>query len=248
MKDDFIELERRRYELKAEYLLQNMKLLSQDHGLSDIPEYHHDSFLQYYKYLNSIKQTDKVLELGIGTGRHSFSIVESGCQFYGLDISMNSLMVLNAKFPTIRSVNSRMSNVDFSDNFFDVIVSCGSLGYDNLTLTMKEIARLIKPGGKLIVIDSVNNNIVYRINRYLKYRRGQISKGVIHNLPNYQFLNSLSATFSDVKIDYYGTYLYIVEILKPLIGKKSATKIGRFFESRFPSDKQAFKFVLIACK
>jgi ubiquinone/menaquinone biosynthesis C-methylase UbiE len=141
-----------------------------------------------------------------------------------------------------------MSNVDFSDNFFDVIVSCGSLGYDNLTLTMKEIARLIKPGGKLIVIDSVNNNIVYRINRYLKYRRGQISKRVIHNLPNYQFLNSLSATFFDVKIDYCGTYLYIVEILKPLIGKKSATKIGRFFESRFPSDKQAFKFVLIACK
>jgi ubiquinone/menaquinone biosynthesis C-methylase UbiE len=248
MEDNFIEVERNRYDQQVKYLLENKNLLNDDYGLKNIPLVYQDSFLEYYKQLKNIKQTDRVLELGAGTGRHSFNIIESGCEYYGLDVSKNSLQVLKTKFPKTHTVNGRMSNIDFPDKFFDVIVSCASLGYDDSTLVLKEIVRLLKPSGKLIITDSLNNNFLYRLNRYIKSRKGLISKGVLRNLPNYQFLNQLSIVFSEVKINYYGSYLFIFHILSPLIGQKFAIVIMKWFETFFPSKKNAFKFVLTAYK
>ena len=248
MENDFIDVEQNRYDQQAKYFLENKNLLNADYGLKGIPEVYWDSFLEYYKQLKTIKQTDRVLELGAGTGRHSFNIINSGCEYYGLDVSKNSLQVLKTKFPKIHTVNGRMSNIDFPNEFFDVIVSCASLGYDDRTLVLKEIIRILKPSGKLIITDSLNNNFLYRFNRYVKYRKGLITKEVLRNLPNYQFLHQLPLIFSEVKINYYGSYFFIFHISSPLIGKKSAIMIMRRCETLFPSKKNAFKFVLTARK
>ena len=147
MEDNFIEVERNRYDQQAKSLLENRNLLNDDYGLKNIPLVYQDSFLEYYKQLKTIKPTDKVLELGAGTGRHSFNVIESGCEYYGLDVSKNSLQVLKTKFPKAHTVNGRMSNIDFPDKSFDVIVSCASLGYDESTLVLKEIVDYLNHPG-----------------------------------------------------------------------------------------------------
>ena len=62
-----------------------------------------------------------------------------------------------------------MELLPFENNSFDIVCSAGSLSYgDNLTV-MNEIYRVLNQTGSFIAVDSLNNNLIYRLNRYINY-------------------------------------------------------------------------------
>jgi len=101
--------------------------------------------------------TDKVLDLGCGAGVLAEKMVEAG---YTVDAADMSLDMLNftrerlAKFPS-ESYNvfqAESEYLDIPDNTYDVITCIGVFGYmDDVDASIKELRRILKPGGTLIM-------------------------------------------------------------------------------------------------
>jgi ubiquinone/menaquinone biosynthesis C-methylase UbiE len=119
------------------------------------------------KYLESldldINENSFVLDAGSGTG-----IVTLGFQTAGfrakkcvaLDLSFNSLKVSreqfekdkNADATNIAVVQGNVLDLPFPDETFDLILTCGVLEYVSLEDGLKEFARVLKIGAKLVLI------------------------------------------------------------------------------------------------
>jgi ubiquinone/menaquinone biosynthesis C-methylase UbiE len=99
-----------------------------------------------------------VLEVGAGTGRDSFPLIEHGAKVVQLDYSVNSLQILKNLSEELR-VQSNIVGGDtfqlpFRDETFDVVFHQGLLEhfrYPQASALLKENIRVLKTGGILLV-------------------------------------------------------------------------------------------------
>jgi len=118
-------------------------------------------------YLTSLElkidENSLVLDAGSGTG-----IVTLGFQTAGfrpkkcvaLDLSFNSLEVSRDQFEkdektdakNISLVQGNVTEMPFPDETFDLILTCGVLEYVSLEEGLREFARVLKTGAKLVLI------------------------------------------------------------------------------------------------
>ncbi len=81
----------------------------------------------------------------------------------------------------------------FNDNFFDIILCYGSFSYLDLNKSFQELKRVLKPKGKLILVDSLGYNPLINYNR---------KRNITNYAPNY--VNQLrTITHKDLKISPY---------------------------------------------
>ena len=59
--------------------------------------------------------------------------------------------------------------LDFSDNYFDYIICYKSLLYLNLDKAFKELNRVLKKDGKLIILENIGDNFIFNYYRYFKH-------------------------------------------------------------------------------
>lgn len=78
-----------------------------------------------------------------------------------VDLSRNSLKIARDEFRkekkkvdsnNIESIQGNVLRLPFGDNAFDLILTCGVLEYVSLDAGLKEMARVLKPGCKLVFI------------------------------------------------------------------------------------------------
>lgn len=95
----------------------------------------------------------KVLDVGCGKGRFSVALKQlfSDMDITGLDFSRELL----ASLPdNIAKVESSMLNMPFPDNEFDFVFCVEALEHAvQIEAAVREMCRVLKPGGKLIIID-----------------------------------------------------------------------------------------------
>jgi ubiquinone/menaquinone biosynthesis C-methylase UbiE len=119
------------------------------------------------KYLNSldldIDAESYVLDAGSGTGIVTLGFQDTGFRpkkTIALDLSLNSLKIAQEQFEKERSIDAanicsvqgNVLEVPFADETFDLVVTCGVLEYVPLDAGLRELARLMKPGAKLVFI------------------------------------------------------------------------------------------------
>lgn len=119
------------------------------------------------KYLRSldlkIDADSYVLDAGSGTGIVTLGFQDTGFRpkkTIALDLSENSLKIARDQFrkerkvdsANIESIQGNVLQLPFGDNAFDLIVTCGVLEYVSLDEGLKEMARVLKPGCKLVFI------------------------------------------------------------------------------------------------
>jgi SAM-dependent methyltransferase len=100
----------------------------------------------------------KVLEIGAGTGRDSFPLVQQGATVYQLDYAENSLKILKrlaeeSNLP-VSIVGGDTFNLPFRDETFDIIFHQGLLEHFRKPLAerlLRENMRTLKQGGLLLV-------------------------------------------------------------------------------------------------
>lgn len=93
---------------------------------------------------------DCLLDLGIGTGLASRSFAKLGLKIYGCDGSAEMLKVCASKaFATeLKVFDLHDRPLPYSDYFFDHVICCGVLHFfDDLEPILKEVLRILKPGG-----------------------------------------------------------------------------------------------------
>jgi len=113
----------------------------------------------------------KILDIATGTGDLAIMMAELKPEkVVGLDISSGMLEVGKQKIAAknlsnlIDMVLGDSENIPFEDNYFDAItVSFGVRNFENLDKGLKEILRVLKPGGKFVVLETaVPTNKLYK--------------------------------------------------------------------------------------
>ena len=112
------------------------------------------------KYI-SIEKHYTILDVGCGGGRtvHKLAGIAVEGKVYGIDLSEDSVTVsrrTNKQFIKMGRVeiqNSSISSLPFSDNMFNLVTAVNTYYYwPDLVNDMKEILRVLKPGGKFMIL------------------------------------------------------------------------------------------------
>lgn len=109
-----------------------------------------------------------ILDFGCGTGTLIKMILDKipTLNIVGVDIDQNILNVATKKLklyhPRLIKYNGR--NIPFNDNHFDKVLTSLAVHHiytEDKVLTFKEINRVIKPGGKIYILDFVKPRDIY---------------------------------------------------------------------------------------
>ena len=249
------ELEKKRYNKKENLILLKNKFENHDelYGIKSIPLYLRYPISLYEDYIKKcVSSEHKVLELGSGVGTHSESILKSGANVIFSDISKVSLSVLNKKFHSkytnFEIFESDIERIKLPDNSIDIICSAGSISYGNNTIVMKEILRLLKPKGILIMVDSLNDNPIYYLNRWINYLLGNRTKSTIKNMFNIKKIHDYRKHFEIKELAFFGSLLWTVPFLRLFLNDYNINKIIKKTDNMINVKKSAFKFSLIMVK
>ena len=95
-----------------------------------------------------------VLDLGTGTGVIPGNMYKFGAKWTGTDISENQIKQAKilSRGMDIDYYTVPAEEVNFPDNYFDVIVACQCFWYFDHDKLMPNLFRMLKPGGTLLVL------------------------------------------------------------------------------------------------
>lgn len=116
---------------------------------------------------SGLKAGDNLLEVGCGTGvlaRQATTIVQPDGQVTGLDLSESMLSVARRKCPGAIFQQGNVMDLPFETGSFDVVIASFMLMFvPDQPLAIKEMWRVLKPGGRLVVAvwESLGKNPAY---------------------------------------------------------------------------------------
>ena len=102
------------------------------------------------------RPTDRVLDVATGTGMVAQALHDRyGCAVVGLDQSADMLAVARTRDGVYDSiVEARAERLPFPDASFDHLTFTYLLRYvDDPAATMRELARVVKPGGRVAMVE-----------------------------------------------------------------------------------------------
>lgn len=153
----------------------------------------------------------RVLEVSFGTG---YLLVRYAARFETHGIDYSRAMVEIARENLLRAgvtANLRQGNVEaipYEDEFFDSVVNTMSLsGYPNGTKALAEMCRVLKPGGRLILMDVNYPSDGNRIGTEL-VNLWKLTGDLIRDMD--ALFRELDFAYEDIEIGGYGSvHLYV---------------------------------------
>jgi SAM-dependent methyltransferase len=109
-----------------------------------------------------------VLEYGCGMGDKLIALDKRGARTFGIDISGYAIEQLTNQAKQVGSSTSyavmNAEELEFEDNFFDIIFGSGILHHLDLNKSFKTISKKLSPTGKAIFVEPLGHNPI--INRF----------------------------------------------------------------------------------
>lgn len=107
---------------------------------------------------------DSILDLAAGTGTSSAALARSGAAVVACDLSEGMLEVGRQKHPGLEFVQGDAMNLPFPDDSFDAVtISYGLRNVEDPRLAIREMLRVTKPGGQLLIAEfSTPSNGAFR--------------------------------------------------------------------------------------
>jgi len=119
----------------------------------------------------------KVLEIGCGLGTDGAQFAEAGADYTGVDLTEAAVELARRRFELFnlsgRFQTADAENLAFTDDSFDLVYSHGVLHHTPETgKAIQEIRRVLRPGGRAVVMLYHRGSYNYRINISLLRRAG----------------------------------------------------------------------------
>ncbi|WP_417620878.1 class I SAM-dependent methyltransferase [Parasphingorhabdus sp.] len=117
-------------------------------------------------FLNIISKAPKgstFLDLGCGLGEQSLTAAKAGLKVHSIDISPESVeetrdLLTRNGFTDFEAQVMDAEHLTFEDNKFDLIVCSGVLHHMDVVSVFPELARVLKPSGKIIALEALGYN------------------------------------------------------------------------------------------
>lgn len=120
--------------------------------------------------LDRIDVRDKAtLEVGLGQGADSEQLIRRGARWSGLDLTQQSIDRVRARLtvrelPYERLEKGSVLDIPYPDRSFDVVYSHGVLHHvPDIRRAQEEIARVLRPGGVLVVMLYAKHSLNYHL-------------------------------------------------------------------------------------
>lgn len=151
----------------------------------------------------------RILDVATGTGDFAITSYEilKPEKITGIDISDGMLEIGRKKIAkaglenSIELISGDSEAILFDDNSFDAItVAFGVRNFENLETGLSEMKRVLKPGGKLIVLECTKPSlpVVKQLyNFYMKFVTPKVGKIIAKNNEAYQYLNDSVRQFPE---------------------------------------------------
>ncbi|WFR56579.1 class I SAM-dependent methyltransferase [Anaerocolumna sp. AGMB13025] len=165
-----------------------------------------DEFVQY------VSEDAAILDLGCGYGRTLNDIYQHGFRnLVGIDFSEGMINRGKKQFPFLDLRVKCNKDIDFDDNSFDAVIlfavlTCISSDLEQLDL-VKEIKRVLKPGGYLFINDFLLNNDERNLMRYAAYEKKygygtfELTEGAVLRHHHIDYIESLLISFTKCKME-----------------------------------------------
>lgn len=119
----------------------------------------------------------KVLEIGCGLGTDGAQFAEAGADYTGVDLTEAAVELARKRFELFdlpgKFQTADAENLDFADESFDLVYSHGVLHHTPDTgKAIREIHRVLRPGGRAIVMLYHRDSYNYRLNISVLRRTG----------------------------------------------------------------------------
>lgn len=153
--------------------------------ISAFPAKKWDHNKEFYKFvINNLPSNCKnTLEIGSGQGKLCKELAKYSESVIGLDLSQKMTahaQKLNSS-DNIKYFTADYLNYDFPKNHFDCIITMAVLHHINFDSFAEKVKHDLKPNGRLIVIDLLQNNFLENaINASVSIPLG-IAKNIYHN-------------------------------------------------------------------
>jgi ubiquinone/menaquinone biosynthesis C-methylase UbiE len=145
----------------------------------ELEKYHYEK-LEYLLNVidfNAYKEKN-LLEIGCGLGIDLVRFAKVGAIVTGIDLADNAIELARRNFE-LQGVNGELlvmngEDLSFNDNSFDIVFAHGVLAYtDDAALMVREIYRVLKPGGEAILMMYHRNSWLFFIAELLGFRLGR---------------------------------------------------------------------------
>jgi len=119
----------------------------------------------------------KILEIGCGLGTDGAQFAKAGADYTGVDLTAAAVELARRRFELFdlpgKFQTADAEKLDFDDESFDLVYSHGVLHHTPDTAkAVREIHRVLRPGGRAIVMLYHRNSYNYRVNISLLRRAG----------------------------------------------------------------------------
>ncbi len=163
------------------------------------------------KAINELKLLNPALVLDVATGTADVALLTQKIlgtkKIIGIDISDGMLEVGRKKIGEkrlnehITLINGNSEQLGFEDNYFDAItVAFGVRNFQQLQKGLSEMLRVLKPGGKMVVLEfskptAIGVSQFYKL--YMNFITPSIGKLLSKNKEAYQYLNDSVQAFPE---------------------------------------------------
>ena len=96
----------------------------------------------------------KVLDVACGTGDMIVELQKHGCNVTGVDLSEEMMAIARQKAPTATYMIADAEHLPFSGETFDAVTCAfGVRNFVHLEQGLKEMLRVLKPGGRMVILE-----------------------------------------------------------------------------------------------
>lgn len=106
------------------------------------------------------KKRLRILDAGCGKGRYLRNLLEDEPEnsYYAVDLSKRVMRFITDD--RVIKKQGTLTNLVYPDNYFDMVYTCEALEHAiDVESAVREMARVTKPGGKIVVIDKNRNEL-----------------------------------------------------------------------------------------
>lgn len=158
------------------------------------------------------RRAKRILDLGCGAGRHLILLAREGFEVYGVDISKIALKISENRLKSLglkaELKKCSMENIDYPSEFFDAVICINVIYHTTrkgIIKALKEIYRLLKPGGLALITFISKRSWKYGLGEEVEkdtfIQREGSEAGIIHHYVDREELEELLKDFKILKIE-----------------------------------------------